>query len=244
MTKYNNMRFERIMDAVQEYIDVNGLQAYDALPSERKLTELWQVSRGTIQNALAHMCREGILYAVQGKGYFVSPKKESIDMKNMISFSGAFRSQGKIPGSRVIERKIEPADKGLAAILKISEGDNVHVLTRIREVNGEELLLEVSHIAEAKCPGLEKFNFEKASLYDILEIHYGIYMSHQDISVRLLKASKEEAHHLGIQPGSPIFVEKGIAYSGTEVMEYTKTVVDVKRAAYTIRIDDQKLAAL
>lgn len=243
MARYNNMRFERIMDAVQEYMDVNGLQAYDALPSERKLSELWQVSRGTVQNALARMCREGILYAVQGKGYFVAPKKERIDMKEMISFSGAFRSQGKVPGSRVVSRKIEPADKGLAAILQIAEGDRVYVLTRIREVDGEEFLLEISHIAEAKCPGLEKFNFEKASLYDILEIHYGIYMSYQDISVRLLNATKEEAQYLGMQPGSPIFVEKGIAYSGTEVMEYTKTVVDIKKASYTISIDDKELAA-
>lgn len=239
MEKYNNLRSDRVIDAIQEYIDVNGLKAYEPLPSERKLSELWQVSRGTIRDAIARMCREGTLYMVQGKGSFVSPEKEKIDMKDMISFSGAFRSQGKTPGSRVISQTIEPAGKEAAEALQISEGDNVHVLTRIREVDGEELLLETSHIAEAKCRGLEKFQFEKASLYNVLEIHYGIYMSNQDITVRLSKATKEEARHLDIEPGDQVFVEKAIAYSGDEVMEYTKTIVDAKRVSYTISIDDQ-----
>lgn len=238
MAKYNNLRSKRVVDAIQEYIDVNGLKAYDSLPSERTLSELWQISRGTVREAIASMCREGILYTVQGKGSFVAPEKERIDMKDMISFSGAFRSQGKTPGSRVVSRTMETADKDLAEVLQIAEGDRVHVLTRIREVDGEELLLEISHIAEAKCPGLERFHFEKASLYNILEIHYGIYMSHQDITVRLSKATKEEARYLDIQAGDPVFVEKGIAYSGNEVMEYTKTIVDVKRASYTISIDE------
>lgn len=239
MEKYNNLRSDRVIDAIQEYIDVNGMKAFEPLPSERKLSEIWQVSRGTIREAVARMCREGILYTVQGKGSFVAPEKEKINMKDMISFSGAVRSKGKIPESRVIRNTIETADKEIAEALRISEGERVHVLTRIREVDGEELLLETSHIAETKCRGLEKFHFEKASLYNVLEIHYGIYMSHQDITVRLSKATKEEARYLDIEAGGQVFVEKAIAYSGNEVMEYTKTIVDAKRVSYTISIDDK-----
>lgn len=238
MAKYNNLRSERVIDAIQEYIDVNELKADDPLPSERYLSEQWQVSRGTIRDAIMRMCREGMLYTVQGKGSFVAPEKERIDMKDMISFSGALRSQGKTPGSRLINRVIEPASSEIAKNLHVQEGDKVHVLTRIREVDGEEFLLEVSHIAEAKCPGLEKFRFDKASLYDVLGIHFGIYLSHQDITVRLSKATKEEARYLDIEPGDAVFVEKGVAYSGGEVVEYTKTIVDVRRAAYTISLDE------
>ncbi len=239
MEKYNNLRSDRVIDAIQEYIDMNGMKAFEPLPSERKLSEMWQVSRGTVREAVARMCREGILYTLQGKGSFVAPEKEKINMKDLVSFSSAVRSQGKTPESRVIRRAIEAADRETAEALQISEGDKVHVLTRIREADGEELLLETSHIAEAKCRGLEKFHFEKASLYNVLEIHYGIYMSHQDINVRLSKATKEEACYLDIEAGDQVFVEQVITYSGNEVMEYTKTIVDAKRVCYTISIDDK-----
>ena len=52
MTKYNNLRSERVMDALAEYIDKTGLQPGDTVPSERMLSEMWQVSRGTVREAL------------------------------------------------------------------------------------------------------------------------------------------------------------------------------------------------
>lgn len=238
MAKYNNLRSERVIDAIQEYIDVGQMKPGDALPSERKLAEMWQVSRGTIRDAITRLCREGVLYTVQGKGSFVAPEKEHIDMKDMISWSGAIRSQGKKPGSKVVARGIIKAGKSLAESLRIDEGDEVHVLTRIREVDEREILLEMSHIPLAKCPGLDRFRFDNTSLYEILGIHYGIYMDHQDISVRLSKASVEEAELLDIEPGDPVFVEKGIAYvNEDEVIEYTKSIVNARRANYTICVD-------
>ncbi len=95
MTKYNNLRSERVMDALAEYIDKTGLQPGDTVPSERMLSEMWQVSRGTVREALGRMCREGILIPMQGKGTYVAPEKEHIEMKTMISFSEAFSGKGE-----------------------------------------------------------------------------------------------------------------------------------------------------
>lgn len=243
MAKYNNLRLDRVTDAIREYMDLNKLGADDPLPSERKLSELWQVSRGTVRKAIDSMCREGCLYTVQGKGSFVAPEKEHIDMQDMISFSGSMVGHGRKPESKVLSKRIEKADKALSDLLKIQEGDEVHVLTRIRKVDGRAILLEVSHIPAAKCPGIARYDFEKASLYEILEIHYGIYMKYQDITVRLSKASAEEAKYLNINQGDPVFVEKGVALSGkeNEVIEYTKTIVNAKCANYTIHIDQSNL---
>lgn len=82
MAKYNNLRSERVMDALAEYIDKTGLQPGDTVPSERMLSEMWQVSRGTVREALGRMCREGILIPMQGKGTYVAPEKEHIHDKD------------------------------------------------------------------------------------------------------------------------------------------------------------------
>lgn len=238
MAKENHLRSDRVVDAILEYINTNGLEANSPLPPERHMSEMWQVSRGTVRDAIARMCREGILYTIHGKGSFVAPDKEEINMKDMISFSGAFRSQGKQTGSRVIKQKICEADGKVARMLNISEGVPVHVLSRMREVDGRELMIEISYIPVEKCPGIEKFNFEKASLYNVLEIHYGIYMSYQDITVRLSKATAKEAHQLGVEPGEPVFVENAVAYSGAEAVEYTKSIAYAKRAVYAISIGE------
>lgn len=239
MAKYNNLRSERVMDALAEYIDKTGLKPGDAVPSERMLSEMWQVSRGTVREALGRMCREGILIPMQGKGTYVAPEKEHIEMKTMISFSEAFSGKGKL-ASRVLSQRLEEADEYLAKILHMTPGEKVHVLSRVREIDGKKLLLEISHIPAEKCPGLEKFSFENASLYSILEIHYGIYMDHQDISVQLSSASETEARYLDIRPGDPVFVEKGTAYDRNgQAAEYTKTIMDARKGNYTVSISSE-----
>lgn len=240
MTKYNNLRSERVMDALAEYIEKTGLQPGDAVPSERMLSEMWQVSRGTVREALGRMCREGILIPIQGRGTYVAPEKEHIEMKTMISFSGAFSGKGRTLASRVLAQRLEEADEYLSGILHITPGEKVHVLSRVREIDGKKLLLEISHIQAERCPGLEKISFESASLYSILEIHYGIYMDHQDISVQLSSASETEARYLDIRPGDPVFVEKGTAYDRNgQAAEYTKTIMDARKGNYTVSISSE-----
>lgn len=240
MTKYNNLKSDRVMDALAEYIDQTGLRAGDAVPSERTLSGMWQVSRGIVREALGRMCREGILIPIQGKGTFVAPQKEHIEMNAMISFSGAFSGKGRALASRVLAQRLEEADEYLAGVLHMTPGEKVHVLSRIREIGGRKLLLEISHIPIERCPGLEKFSFKNASLYSILEIHYGIYMERQDISVQLSSASETEARLLDIRAGDPVFVEKGTAYDRDgQAAEYTKTIMDVRKGNYTVSINSE-----
>lgn len=237
MARYNNPQFEYAMDALAEYIDQNELHAEDALPSERKLSQILGVSRGTVREAINRMCMEGRLYTVHGKGSFLAGEKEDIDMKNMISFSGSVLEQKRQPGSRQISLQVEKGGESEAKYLQIDPGEELYVLTRVRTVNGKNLLLEISHIPVRYCPGLEKFSFEKRSLYDTLEKVYKIKMERQDITVRLSKAAKLEARYLDIGYEDPVFVEKAVAYSEENIpVEYTKTIVIASRAKYTIEI--------
>ena len=58
MARYSNLRSERAMDAIEEYIDTNGLKENDPLPAERSLTKELNLSRGTVREALTALERE------------------------------------------------------------------------------------------------------------------------------------------------------------------------------------------
>lgn len=239
MARYNNLRFEKTIDEIEEYICVNHLREDEALPSERKLSELLGVSRGTLREALVRMCSEGRLYSIQGKGNFVAPEKEQIDMGDMISFSGSVELQNKVPGSRFVTLSIEDASERVAKMLEISKGEKVYIISRVRTIDGNSILLEVSHIPVKYCKDLEQYDFTRESLYEVLRTSYGISMQRQDITVHLSKAAEMEARLLNISPGSPVFVERAIAYSKDIPMEYTKSIVNVERAYYTVKINQE-----
>jgi len=235
--RYRNLKSEQTIDAIERLIDENHLEAHDALPAERKLAEILNVSRGTLREAIQRMCAEGRLYSVYGKGNFMAQEKEKIDMKDMISFSGSVKIQGKLPGSRLIQITKEPVEEVIAGYLNIEPGEAIYKISRIRTVDKRKILLEISHIPEKKCPELERFDFEKMSLYDVLERVYNITMQRQDITVRLSTATQYEARYLDIGYQDPVFVEKGVSYTSDQTpIEFTKTIVNASRAEYTITI--------
>ncbi len=237
MAKQNNLVREDVIDAIEEHIDLNQLKANDALPSERELTLLCGVSRGTIREALGRMQLEGRIISIHGKGNFIAPEKCHIDMKDFISFSDSVLAQGKVAKSKMIGITVAKADRIAAELLSIPQGSPIYVLSRVRSIDGEDLLLEVSHIPARLCKGLENHDFAKLSLYRVLGEKYGIQMTKQDIEVKLSRASAQEARLLDLFENDTVFVEKAVAYAkDNQPVEYTKTIVNAKRINYTIDI--------
>lgn len=59
---------DSLADRVAAVIDEDNLRPGDAFPSESKLSERLEVSRGTVRSALAHLEGQGVLVAAHGKG--------------------------------------------------------------------------------------------------------------------------------------------------------------------------------
>ena len=69
-------------------------------------------------------------------------------------------------------------------------------------------------------PGLERYDFERESLYSVLKSEYGIEIIDQRMNLQLSRASVKEAQYLGISADDVVFVEKNIArflYGNTEL---------------------------
>ncbi len=62
----------QIKDALTAQIRAGDLQAHGRLPSERELSEVFNVSRMTARQALQALVWDGLAYARVGKGTFVA----------------------------------------------------------------------------------------------------------------------------------------------------------------------------
>jgi len=63
----------QVKDYMKRLMLKGGLQAKQKLPSTRELSTLMKVSRSTVLLAYAELEEEGLIYAVKGKGNYVSP---------------------------------------------------------------------------------------------------------------------------------------------------------------------------
>ncbi len=74
MTKPDSQesKYWKLMSELKQKIVDGYYQSGDKMPSENELAAVYQVSRHTVRKALAILEHEGYIYAVHGKGTFVS----------------------------------------------------------------------------------------------------------------------------------------------------------------------------
>ena len=102
---------KQLVDQLETFIK-EKLQANDKLPSERDLSELYQVSRNTVRAALNELFLRGFIYRSTGKGTFVAERfDERTDVSGSYSFTKQMLAMNRKPVTRIqrLEKIAAPA---------------------------------------------------------------------------------------------------------------------------------------
>lgn len=145
----------------------------DRLPPERELCQRFGVSRATLRQALAELERQGLVTRHQGRGTFVTKPRTQLPIVGVFSVRDAMEAHGLSLSTRVLRVERVEADRTVAADLACMPGDPVVFIERLRIGDGEPVVLDTAHLPANLFPGLEDVDFERRSLYDVLETDYG-----------------------------------------------------------------------
>lgn len=77
--------YERVRNAVEEFISSHDLKPGDRIPTEVEFCKLLGWSRPTITRALNDMAVDGILERVQGRGTFIAEQRPNLSYSIMVS---------------------------------------------------------------------------------------------------------------------------------------------------------------
>lgn len=193
MGKHFHLSSDIIQEQIEDYILENQLHPGDKLPSERAFSEKFNVNRITLRNALKHLQDEGIITARQGSGNYIAEPKYFDNANTCISFSEGWRLEHQNPSSKEISFRTVEATKKIAKNLNIALGTSVYELKRIRYINKTPVIIETTYLKKDMFPGLMQFNFEKLSLYSILNQYYHTKPTIQNHTISITHLSAEEA---------------------------------------------------
>lgn len=161
--------YVQISDALRERIHSGELRSGSILPPSKALCQKLGITRMTLRQAYAVLEREGILTAQRGRGTFVKRPLIKRTLSQMIGFSEEMRAWGKTPSSRLLAfEKQSPDDPALHFL----GGGPVYRIERLRLADGVPMAVEEVQIPVSLCPGLERFDFARESLYRVLEHEY------------------------------------------------------------------------
>lgn len=214
---------------IKEYVRLNiqtGVFPENSrIPSERQLAEQFQVSRLTVSKAINELMQEGLLHSHVGKGTFVSSTKIEQELRTLTSFTEEMTRRGQRPSSRVLYSAVEPVSMEVAKALLLPTGSKVVVLKRVRLADDQPVALETSAIVAAICPAiLEKHDFAKESLYQVLREECGIRITYARQIFEARQATPEEYDALHLDSHTPILGIIRVTYNAQEQpIEYVRS---------------------
>ncbi len=209
---------QRVLELIDE------LSIGEAIPSERRLSTDFGVSRLTVRAALDALVREGFLVRRHGSGTFVSKPKIAQQL-TLTSFSDDMRRRGMVPGSRTLELRHLHAGAELGRALNVSPDARVVRITRLRLADGEPMALETLHVPAVVVPDLSAEMLENASFYELLEDRYGVVAASGTQSIEPTVTSEEESDVLGVPLHSPAFLFERTSWTAEgETVEFVRSV--------------------
>lgn len=222
------MNFKKgdVAETIECYIMENNLRPDDKLPSERSLCESCGASRTLVRAAINQLIQEGLLYSRVGSGTFVKGPKICRPLQTYIPFKTTVENEGRSFSTRVLSfQKIE-SDKNTARHLHLTIGHPVFELKRLRLIDGDAFMIDLSYIDAKRFQSLDEYDFSANSLYTVLKQAYKtpIYKGQEKLSVTF--ASEYESSLLSVKEGDALFYISGLARDDSDLpVEYAKVVI-------------------
>lgn len=198
--------YAQIKEVILQKLSSREWNFNQPLPSEKKISEEFGVSIGSVRHAITELEDAGILIRRQGVGTFVRNYKETGFWNRFQKF---IRKDGRLPvfDSKPSQLEIIPAPDDIAKKMKIIPGDPVIHCLRDMSENGEHVGVDESFLDLETFRDLKMEDFEevKGNLYKLYEEKLGVYIA--DVTDILEFAIiDEELHKKSKLPiGSPLF---------------------------------------
>lgn len=173
------------------------------IPTERDLSERYDVARETVRQAVRELVLEGRLRR-QGRGTVVAgPKLEQ--PLSLASYTEGVRRQGRRPGRHLVGLDRFPCPEALAAEIGLTRGEPVWHLERVLLADDERVGLESTYVAVSRVPRLDT-DFEPDSSFYLYLQEQGIGFGDADERVETVLATPREALLIGTPPALPMLL--------------------------------------
>lgn len=206
------------------------------IPSERMLSDEFEISRMTVRQALSDLVHENKLYREKGRGTFVSAPK--FFQNNIKSFTETLLEQGSVPGTEILEFSIVKNLSAIAALLDLENEQHFYKLKRLRSVDSIPVALEIVYIPTIYCPQLDQYDLS-ASLYTILKEQYNYTVESTSCTMEAQISDKVMMQIFGAKKQIPLLRVEGINI-GQEGYKLFYEVSHYRSDIYTYQVDIHK----
>ncbi|SEN71899.1 GntR family transcriptional regulator, trehalose operon transcriptional repressor [Mesobacillus persicus] len=217
-------KFIKIKEELADQIRNGKMEVGALLPSENELAERYSASRETIRKALNMLSEEGFIHKVQGKGSIVlDVSKFDFPISGLVSFKELAKKMGHRAKTIVEEfEQIRPTTE-MKKTMRLEKDDAMWKIYRVREIDGEKIILDKDYLVEKFAPDLTK-EICQNSIYEYLEGELGLTISFAKKEITMEMPTEEDCRYLDLDGFQYIVVVKNFVYlDDASMFQYTES---------------------
>lgn len=216
--------YVQVKEWIRQQILSGAWPRHYRLPPEIDLAAAWQLNRGTVRKAIGELVEEGTLLRTHGRGTFVA--SDALDQalaERLVTFSEDLINRGIPFSTRVLEQVVLHAQEELAARFELPPEAKLFFLKRLRLVDGVPIIVLHNYVVYGYCPGIERVDFTRHRLFEVLEKHFGLQLHHGRRWFQAQRADAEAAGLLGIPGGEPVmYIEQRSQLEDDALVEFSE----------------------
>jgi GntR family transcriptional regulator len=209
-----------------------------AIPSERRLSERYGISIGTVRKAIDELVAENILIRQQGRGTYVASHNRD---RMLFYFFHVVPESGtkSYPDVRLLSWGRGKAERAPAEALGIAPGDPVLRMRNVLSLAGAPIIVDDITLSAARFPGLteRQFRDRPSTIYNLYQDAFGISVVRTSERLRATLADAETARLLALSAGAPLLQIRRVAFTyNDDPVEYRVSLVNTARHEYYAEI--------
>ena len=212
-------KYLQISAWLKKLIQTGRYKEGERLPSEIELSELCEVNRNTLRQAISELTAEGLLRREKGKGTFVSLPK-SVPLKHKLERISSFRDDlneiGIEENTRLLKKKIEDAPDHVAKALVLGPDSKAIVIRRLRMGNNLPLVYEESYLPSEMFNDIFDMDLT-GSMYKILSERFDVVLARSDQTLRAVNLNKQIAKLFGLPKNSSGLYMESVTYNENNI---------------------------
>lgn len=233
--RYKSLKlYKEIANKIEEDFISSKSSDGEMIPSEKKLTEMYQVSRVTVRRAIKLLEEEDLLYTKQGSGTYIKKEKMKYDIFKFQSFTAEMMDKNTNFSNEILDFQLTVPSLTVQNILGLSSDEKIFFVKRLRHVNDEPYILEESYLPAKLFPELS-VDIMKRSLFEHLK-NKGHRLNNRQSELEPIMPDENITQLLQIDGSVPILLMKNQSTLQEDItFEFTKLYFHPYK--YTFKFD-------
>jgi GntR family transcriptional regulator len=185
------------------------------IPSEAELTQMCEVSRATLRQAIAHLADNGFLIKKKGLGTFVKSADMIVELKHDMKRISSFGDYAGVKQLKektvVLEKSVIIADEEVSQKLILGSQQKAVQIKRLRTGNNISYIYEESYLPYRRFKDILNLNLQ-GSLYKLITTDFDIKLKRSIQEIKAVILDNRITTLFEMPKNSPGFFMKNLTF--------------------------------